>query len=562
MKKLKVGFLVDELIVSHYVYELINHVCQEDLFCEPTLIHGYGKKPSLRKFSNSLFLNFGLIKVINQIIFRILKKIILKIELPQTIKLYPNYTKEIELNNNLNYREVLIMGKWSKSGEHLNFTNSDLKLLGEEKFDCIIQCGDGLVNNDILNIAKLGIFSFDHNENLLIKGSSAGFWEVFYNKPSSEFVIQKLTKELNESVILEKGNLMTLSTWTHNHAQISEKSNFFLINLLDKIAESRSLPKSLEPRLNSNMTIKLDSSVTLFLYILLNLIPLISKKLLNKLLTEKVTRWGIAYSKHNDHTKELSSYKEIKNPSGRFLADPFVFSHEGKNVIFVEDLFYSDNKGRISAIQLHENSEEFLGVVLEEDFHLSFPFIFKEKGNVYMIPESTEARDIRLYRCLEFPKKWILDKTLMKDVFAADTMMIKHDNLWFMLTNICSSGIGEYQSELHIFFSNRHNSTDWKPIEKGNPVLFDSLAGRNGGLFYQNGDIYRVNQIQGKSHYGKSFGVNRVLHLSSSEYLEERIRTIDANYKEDIYSTHHFNANSEFAVLDFCRLERIKNINK
>ena len=71
MKKLKVGFLVDELIVSHYVYELINHVCQEDLFCEPTLIHGYGKKPSLRKFSNSLFLNFGLIKVINQIIFRI-----------------------------------------------------------------------------------------------------------------------------------------------------------------------------------------------------------------------------------------------------------------------------------------------------------------------------------------------------------------------------------------------------------------------------------------------------------------------------------------------------------
>jgi len=50
------------------------------------------------------------------------------------------------------------------------------------------------------------------------------------------------------------------------------------------------------------------------------------------------------------------------------------------------------------------------------------------------------------------------------------------------------------------------------------------------------------------------------LRLSASEYHEERVRTINANYKEDLYSTHHFNANSEFAVVDFCRLERMKNI--
>jgi len=560
MKKLKVGFLVDELVVSHYIYELINHVNQEDHFFKPTLIHVHGRKPTLPQFSNNRFhIIFGLI---NQIIFKIFKKIILKIEISQTIKSYPNYSKEVNLTSDSRFREVLVEGKWLKSGLNLNFTNSDLELLSDENFDCIIRCGDGLLNDDFLNIAKFGIFSFDHDNNLLKKESLAGFWEVFYNKPSTEFVIQKLTTDLDEDVILAKGSLMTSSTWTRNHAQLSEKSNFFLKNLLDKIAHSRRVPESLESRDFSNMKIMLDSSRTLFLYMLLSLIPLITKKLLNKLLTEKVTRWSIAYSKHYDHSKALSSYKEIKNPSGRFLADPFVISHQGKSVIFVEDFFYSDNKGRISAIQINENSEDFLGVVLEEDFHLSFPFVFEEKGSIYMIPESVEAKEIRLYKCLDFPTKWALDKTLMKNISAADTMVIKQDNLWFMLTNICSAGIGDYQSELHIFFSNKIDSTHWELIESGNPVIFDSLTARNGGLFYQYGDIYRVNQIQGKSHYGKSFGINKVLRLSASEYHEERVRTINANYKEDLYSTHHFNANSEFAVVDFCRLERIKNINK
>ena len=46
---------------------------------------------------------------------------------------------------------------------------------------------------------------------------------------------------------------------------------------------------------------------------------------------------------------------------------------------------------KISIITVTKNSEKFLGVVLEEDFHLSFPYVFKDDKNIYMVPESSQS---------------------------------------------------------------------------------------------------------------------------------------------------------------------------
>ena len=47
--------------------------------------------------------------------------------------------------------------------------------------------------------------------------------------------------------------------------------------------------------------------------------------------------------------------------------------------------------------KLENNKSRFLGKILEEDFHLSFPFIFKFNDTFYMCPETREKKDIRLY---------------------------------------------------------------------------------------------------------------------------------------------------------------------
>ena len=135
-------------------------------------------------------------------------------------------------------------------------------------------------------------------------------------------------------------------------------------------------------------------------------------------MSPKISRWSVAYSYHNDFSKSLWRYKEIKNPKGRFLADPFVLKNNGENFVFVEDFLLRDKKGRISAIKLDGDDYDFLGVVMEEDFHLSFPFVFRDGENIYMIPESSENGDIRLYRSIDFPLKWEFEKQLMVDVDA------------------------------------------------------------------------------------------------------------------------------------------------
>ena len=93
----------------------------------------------------------------------------------------------------------------------------------------------------------------------------------------------------------------------------------------------------------------------------------------------------------------------------------------------MEDYFFSDKRGRISAIEIKENGHEFLGVVLEENFHLSFPFVFEDSGNLYMIPETAENQQIRLYECISFPEKWVL-KTIWhlrskKEKYSTETKL-------------------------------------------------------------------------------------------------------------------------------------------
>ena len=60
------------------------------------------------------------------------------------------------------------------------------------------------------------------------------------------------------------------------------------------------------------------------------------------------------------------------------------------------------------------NGDKLMGVwdVIEEKFHLSYPFIFRFKNKYYLIPDSSSNFDIRIYLSNQFPFKWRLYKIL------------------------------------------------------------------------------------------------------------------------------------------------------
>lgn len=556
MKKLRVGFLIDDLKPNQYVMELVTFIANNENFDTPVVITGY-KSNDLKTFIKKLVdkVKKNPFLLIQSIARNIFLKIIILIENSIVSKKYPKFKTYIDLKASNIFEVEEVVGQWSESWSFLEFTNDDLSSILNQNLDCIVQCGSGILKGDILNSTKFGIITSSH-------GDSSGFLEVFRGEPSSMFVIKKLNQDFNQEEALCSGSLMTSNIWLANNAQLLEKSNVFIMQILLDLAINKKLSKLDIKIKNQNKSYQFESVSILIKYILFIISPKILNSLVSKLLSPNVTRYSVAYAYHDEHTKPLESYKEILNPQGHFLADPFVFKFKGNNYIFVEDFSFKKNKGIISVIKINEDSYEFQGEVIEEDFHLSFPFVFRDGNEIYMIPESHANLDIRLYRCIDFPHKWEFDQTLMKNVSAADTMILKKEGTWFMLTNICSAGSDDHQSELHIFYSDKLKSNSWKPITSGNPIIFNSLKGRNGGLFYHKDKIYRINQVHGQAHYGKGFHINEILCLSKEEYKEKECLSISANFKDEIISTHSFNANNTIAVIDYARRQRLEKVLK
>ena len=71
-----------------------------------------------------------------------------------------------------------------------------------------------------------------------------------------------------------------------------------------------------------------------------------------------------------------------------------------------------------------EGNYDYLGKVLEKDYHLSYPFVFEFENNFYMVPETESNNNIELYKCTDFPRKWEYHGEIMNNVSAVDTTIL------------------------------------------------------------------------------------------------------------------------------------------
>ena len=79
----------------------------------------------------------------------------------------------------------------------------------------------------------------------------------------------------------------------------------------------------------------------------------------------------------------------------------------GEPFLFFEDLDHHVGKGIISAVEF--GAEGPIGAVfpvIEEPWHMSYPFMIEAEGQLWMVPESSKSGQVTLYRCVEFPGKW------------------------------------------------------------------------------------------------------------------------------------------------------------
>ncbi len=118
--------------------------------------------------------------------------------------------------------------------------------------------------------------------------------------------------------------------------------------------------------------------------------------------------------------------------------------------------------------------------VLEEPWHLSYPFLIEDGGDLWMIPESTGHRDVALCKCVRFPDKWERHATLLSGPELADVTITQHNGLNYMF-GASRDRTGGYSDTLSIFYSGSLFGP-WLPHEN-NPVLMDRASTRPAGNF-------------------------------------------------------------------------------
>ncbi|HBL41378.1 MAG TPA: hypothetical protein DDY98_07380 [Ruminococcaceae bacterium] len=291
------------------------------------------------------------------------------------------------------------------------------------------------------------------------------------------------------------------------------------------------------------------------------------KKTVVKAMSKIVTpAYAVGYRYNAEDTafslhKELA-YSVIMPTASLWYADPFPFICEQKHYIFAELMKSKQKKGTIGVVCL-EDGDELFREILSEPFHLSFPNVFSYGGHVYMIPESSEVRQIRLYKAEQFPYRWKLEQVLVERIAAVDTAVWAEDGKLLLETH-------DLETKQNRFFVCDMESLSTKEFASKENRFVNR---RPGGSFaqYRSGVYHALQNCDGA--YGKWLHMAKVERFTEDGLAEQELCTVklrDISRKKTpkgqgekaIFDRiHTFNRTDDFEVIDF-RVWRLEFLNR
>ena len=555
-KKLQIGIIVDDVKQPYLISDLYKKSLESKCYSISCLIIQKSKNARTKNFihrSINYLITKGFLRFVDRIIFELIDQI--ETLIIKKKKGFKDFFSKQPISK-FKVKKITVNPNISKTGLNYTYNTEDINKIKNLNLDLLIRGGSGILKGSILNTCPLGVISFHHGDNDFYRGGPPGFWEVYYREPSTGFVIQRISEVLDGGDVIFKGHIPTSFYYKLNVCKLFLKSSIFLHKTLERLSNNVDDGRLYQKKHGNFKIYKIPKFYQTIYYSFLTFIHG-SKKIYNKFLNRKI-RWNVCYQfTKNWKTSSIKNSVTIKNPKNRFLADPFSVNYKGRNIIYVEDYDYNSSKGKISAYEVTPKGHKEIGVAIEEKFHLSYPFLFKSNKGLYMIPETHQSKDIRIYKCIEFPLKWKLHKILMKNISAVDTNILEFNNKYWLFTNLDSSKSGEYSSELHIYYADKLDSTSWKP-HLLNPVIFDSRKARNGGIIYSHErQLYRVFQKQTFDMYGSALGISKIKFLTKDKYEEEIFKNIKPDFSENILGIHSFSFNSGLLLNDFAKYDEI-----
>lgn len=469
-------------------------------------------------------------------------------------KLSPNALELKPISNTVQCSRLQIQNLHNTKSKHLE---DQLQQIRNFNLDVLLDLTQGLPITIFSDTATYGLWFYYHGDYKKTFIGTKGAWEFLKRDITTTISLQLLNKDGNLSFVLYESQSSTDKFGIHrNNNAYLWKASTFVDRVLKTMQgmEPDTFFSNVKQRNNEPIQVNLKKyknprNWDVFKGLVIDTVKRIKNRLEEKLNFEQY----ILLFKLSDHTPALDNFGEFKRitpPKDRFWADPFVLYKNGAYHIFVEELIYKQGKGTIVVMEMSENGD--LGgaqPVLKRPYHLSYPFLIEDRGQLYMLPETKGNGTIELYKCVDFPLKWELQEVLMQNVQAVDATIIKYNDKFWMFANMKEHpGISAYD-ELFLFYSEKLVGGDWNPHPL-NPIVSDVCTARPAGkIFIEKDKIFRPAQDCAK-RYGHSMHILEITKLNEVEYHEEMVRTILPNWEKDLLCTHTLNFDKGLTVVD------------
>jgi hypothetical protein len=407
------------------------------------------------------------------------------------------------------------------------FPAEAVEAIRRHNIDVLLRFGFNIIRGDILQVARYGMWSYHHGDNDYYRGGPAHLWELIESNPFSGVLLQILNEELDGGRVLCKGLAPTESTLllSKNRVQPYLLGSTFVMRKLFE------LHRSGFPELEAKTVVsapyagkqKIYRAPTNWQLARFLLPPLIQKVVGKPFRRKRVGHWRLAFRvgrpMHLERGKEpdLTGFCWFESPRGRFYADPFLFAKDQRNYCFFEDFDYAANRGRISCGEvMPDGGMTDVRPVLTHDYHLSYPFLFEDAGEIHMIPESSENNSVDLYRAVSFPHRWDKVASLL-DAPGLDTTIIQRGDYYWLFTSV-SEPPGA-AAQLVLMYA-RQLAGPYQ-FHTHTPITADARHARCGGrIFEQDGWLFRPSQ-DASGTYDSTLHFQRIVELTRDFYREE-----------------------------------------
>ncbi len=223
-------------------------------------------------------------------------------------------------------------------------------------------------------------------------------------------------------------------------------------------------------------------------------------------------------------------------PTKTLCADPWLVESEGRLFLFFEEMADVNANGRLACVEiLGPGQYGERRVILEEPYHLSYPAVFEDRGQWFMIPESSHAGTVDLYIAEEFPWRWRKLRSLQTGLPLVDTTPLRRDDGgWYFFT---AAMVGESGCDAYLFTADTlEGEWKWHPA---NPICSDIRRARMAGPLWRDvcGKLWRPGQ-DCSIRYGYAVTWNEVLRLDPEGYDEREGSRIEPSWTSDGLGTH------------------------